>query len=584
MSAHRYYQSELSYLRDLGREFALRNPALAGLFSESGGDPDVDRLLEGFAFLTARIRHRAESALPEVIDALAEMVIPQYVRTLPASSIVEFMPHAAALRSKKRLAAGTEVGSRAVQGTRCLFRTTCDVDLHPLSLIEACVEHDVAARPSLRLRFQLRQAPHVVLPSLEPLRIFLKGPSGVASAIYLWLLQHLDEVSVLDANGKPVPVPPPVVKPVGLTRDHAMLPWPDHAPDGLRALLEHFTLPEKACFVDLEGLSRLEPGPHLERFDVLFRFRDPPAIPNVRDLDADFFRLHCVPVINLFAVSADPIRLDPRQNEYLLRAAGVEASHMEVYCVDEVAGLRSHRLGRRAYVPYHSFERPGADDRLACYATRRVRSPVDNGVDTYLVVEAGTDGRPDPVSETLSVELTCTNRSLPAELRVGDICEPTTRSPTMARFRNLTQVTKPCRPYMGSELHWRLVSHLALNVRSLSDVRALRGLLGLYNIQGRSDEQLGRRNQLQVDSIRSVSARPRRRVLGRVPVRGQQTCVEVNSSAFASIGDAYAFGVALEWLFASETPMNAFHELVLRLHPTGTELSYPPWLGQRPLF
>lgn len=145
----KYYQSELSYLRELGMEFAEANPSLAGLFAEQGGDPDVDRLLEGFAFLTARIRERIDDAVPEVIDALAEMIVPQYTRTLPAVSVVEFLPQQTALRGRHKLPAGTEVGSRPVEGTSCLFRTTVDLELMPLTIQDFHFDHQVEAHPEI---------------------------------------------------------------------------------------------------------------------------------------------------------------------------------------------------------------------------------------------------------------------------------------------------------------------------------------------------------------------------------------------------------------------------------------------------
>ena len=115
----RYYQSELTYLRELGKEFAAANPSLAGLFAERGGDPDVERLLEGFAFLASRIRERIDDAVPEVIDAVTQLVVPQLSRPIPACSIVEFQPNYSALRGIHRIERDTELGTVQVRGTQC---------------------------------------------------------------------------------------------------------------------------------------------------------------------------------------------------------------------------------------------------------------------------------------------------------------------------------------------------------------------------------------------------------------------------------------------------------------------------------
>ena len=580
---NKYYQSELSYLRELGREFSEANPTLAGLFAEQGGDPDVDRLLEGFAFLTARIRERMEDAVPEVVDALAEMIVPQYTRTLPACSVVEFTPQQTALRGRHRLSAGTEVGARPVEGTTCLFRTTVDLDLLPLSLSDFAFDHSVEAHPEIRLGFRCAQSAETLLGETKKLRLFLHGPLGLTTTTYLWLLRHLADVQYKGSDGYTHSLGKNAVKPVGVSPEQPMLPWPDLAPDGLRVMQEYFTLTQKLLFIDIEGLDKVPAEHATDQFVLTFRFDRPPKLPE--RLDKDNFRLHCVPVVNLFDITADPVARDNREHEYLVRASGVNPLHMEVYEVQQVTGLLANRRGRRNYTPFYGFQHVmKKKGEQAFFMTRRARSPIDDGLDTYLTVLTPADVEPDFEEETLSIDITCTNRLLPAELRAGDISVPTPRSPTIARFKNITQVTRPVRPPIGGELHWRLVAHLALNVRTLGNVESLQSLLSLYNFHEDADQQLGRQNRLRVESIRDVEVRAARRLIDRVPVRGQHTTVEVDQAAFASEGDVFAFGSALDWLFASETPLNSFHQLSLRLHPSGTQMDWRPRTGTHPIF
>lgn len=579
----KYYQSELSYLRELGREFAEANPSLAGLFAEQGGDPDVDRLLEGFAFLTARIRERVEDAVPEVIDALAEMIVPQYTQTLPACSVVEFLPQQTALRGRHKLPAGTEVGARPVEGTTCLFRTTVDLELLPLSLHEFTFDHSLEAHPEIRFGFRTAQAADALLAETKGLRIFIHGPIGLTTTAYLWMLRHLKDVVYKSSAGFTMSLGRSAVHPVGVSPEQPMLPWPRLAPNGLRVLQEYFTLAQKLLFFDVRGLDRVPSEHATDQFVLQFIFDRPPKLPE--RLDKDNFRLHCVPVVNLFEVSADPIARDNRQHEYLLRASGLNPHHMEVYEVKTVTGLLANRRGRRNYTPFYSYEHvTRSKGEQAFFLARRTRSPIDDGLDTYLTVLTPADVTPDFEEETLSIDLVCTNRTLPAELRAGDISVPTPRSPTIARFRNLTQVTRPVRPPVGTELHWRLVAHLSLNIRTLSNPESLRSLLGLYNFHEESDQQLGRQNRLRVESIRDVEVRASRRLIDRIPVRGQHTTIEVEQSAFASEGDVFAFASALDWFFATETPLNSFHQLSVVLHPSGTRMEWEPRTGTQPIF
>src|SRR3954462_6150830 len=139
----KYYQNELGYLRSTSKEFAARNSLLAGLLAERGGDPDVERLLEGFAFLTARIRERIDDCVPEIVHDLTEMLLPHQLRPVPAASIVEFSPTPGAPRARGRVPRDRELAATSYDGTGCLFRTSADVDLLPVTVQDVLLDQAV---------------------------------------------------------------------------------------------------------------------------------------------------------------------------------------------------------------------------------------------------------------------------------------------------------------------------------------------------------------------------------------------------------------------------------------------------------
>jgi type VI secretion system protein ImpG len=571
----RYYQSELTYLRELGKEFAAANPSLAGLFAERGGDPDVERLLEGFAFLASRIRER-------IIDAVTQLVVPQLSRPIPACSIVEFQPNYSALRGIHRIERDTELGTVQVRGTQCRFRTTAHVDLLPLELRRTRLDQTVQTTPKIVLGFR-RRGGSVLWPEDGTMRLFLHGPLGLTSTVFLWLHQNLRGVVFREGPHHETRLSGAGTRPLGIMPGFELLPWAELAPDGLRLVQELFTLPQKLLFVELHGLGAIRSDDVGEDFEVVLELDRPPPLPE--RIDEDLFRLHCVPVVNLFPTSADPISRDVRVHEHLVRAAGIDPLHMEVYSIDGVTGLSSQRQSRRRYAPFHHFshlEEESAD--RAFYTVRRTPSPIDGAFDTYLSVMTPKDVAPDFSEEVFSIDLTATNRALPTELRIGDICKPTQRSPTLAKFSNLTEVTRPARPPIGAEKHWRLVSHLALNVNTLTNPKALRGLLHLYNLHTEADHQRSRANELRVNAIRAVQTGAERLVIDRVPVRGFHTHVEVEEDGFVSVGDAFLFGCALDWLFVTEVPLNAYHRLTMGIHPLGMEFEWPATTGTQPVF
>ncbi len=577
----KYYQSELAFLRGMGKEFAVAHPSIAGLLAERGGDPDVERLLEGFAFLAARIRERLDDAVPEVIHDLTEVVLPHYLRPVPACSIVEFLPVPGALRARHAVAPGTEIASVPVEGVACRFRTTAPFELVPVTLADAALDAAIGSTPVLRLQLHAAQAALPAVFADEGIRFFIQGELPFASTMLLWLARHLRGVQVKGlASGRAIGLGPRAVRLVGLDPAFPLIPWPPLAPAGYRPLLEYFTLPHKFLFFDVRGLSAAREIAE-ERFEIVLQFERPPDLP--ARVGKDNFRVNCAPVANLFAAAGEPIQVTALGEEHLVRAAGIEPGHAEVYAVERVEGLPDARGEARPYTAFSSFGHGPLGAGARFYRLRRRHSVLDDGMDTFLSLGTPRDGAPAPADETVTLDLTCTNRSLPAKLRLGEISVPTESSPAMTKFRNVVAVTKPIRPPLGGELHWRLVSHLAASRTSLSRAETLRALLELYNFPALVDQQSGRANQLRIEGIRAAEAHPSRRVLDGAPIRGTRVALELDEPHFASPGDAFLFGAVLDELFAAQVAINSFTEVTARLQPSGREFAWTPRNGTRPV-
>lgn len=565
----RYFQSELTYLRELGKAFAERHPGFAGLFAERGGDPDVTRLLEGFAFLSARIRERIDDALPEVIESVAEMTIPQAIRSTPSTSIVEFDLVGGAKRSFVALPAGTLVGSRPASGTQCVFSTTVPIEVAPLTLHNARL--DLANPEAPTLSFRLEKASDQA-PRGNKLRFFLAGPYGQSSTILLWLSRFLTRATI---NGRPVNV-----RPSGFDPSFGLLPWPEVAPAGLREVHEFFTLPAKFLFFDIEGVgaSFSEPGD----LEVVFEFDDPPNLPE--RFDPGCLKLNCGPVVNLFEVDGDPVTLELGKQEHLLRAAGFAPDDIEVYEVMSAFGIRRSDQRRRDFRPYYHLSHLGGGSEDGYYVLRRNHSPLDDGVDTYLL-QANPPGRAlEAGEEVLSLRLKCTNRRRTEGLHIGDICEPTRATPTSVSFSNVTEVSRPVACQPGAETHWQTVAHLSANLMSIADVTPLRALLRAYNSHARGgDVQLGKANQRRIDAIVSVKSEVAHIVVGDASAPCLEVGLTLDESGFVSVGDAFLFASALEDLFVTESPINTYCQLAVELHPSKRVLKWKPRSGtQKP--
>jgi len=576
----KYYQSELGYLRATGKEFALRNPSLAGLLAERGGDPDVERLLEGFAFLTARIRERIDDCVPEIVHDLTEMLLPHQLRPVPAASIVEFTPAPGALRARAKVPRETELAALSYEGTGCRFRTRADFDLLPVAVQDVLLDQSVGASPRIRIQLQAAQAALPAVFHPDGLRFFIHGEMPLASTLLLWISRHLAGVQVRGlAGGQTTTLPATAVRPVGFDPALPLLPWPRFAPQGYRHLQEYFALPQKFLFFEIRGLEVA--SCREERFEIVLQFDRPPELP--ARLGKDTLRTNCVPVVNLFKGTSDPVPVAALGEEHLVRAADLPPAHMEVYSVDAAVGIPDGPGERIPVEPFFDFGH-GARGTAACYyRLRRRHSAVDDGIDTFVSLTRPLDGGAGMDPATLSLDLTCTNRSLPGRIQLGEISQPTPASPTVARFRNIVAVTKPVRPPVGSELHWRLLAHLAATRSAISEPQALRTMLDLYNVQGIVDQQSGRANRLRIEGIARSTATCTRRLLEGAPVRGTRVDVELDEAHFAGPGDAFLFGSVIDELLAARAGLNVFSELGVRLSPSQREFSFAPRSGGRVL-
>ncbi|HEY3245613.1 MAG TPA: type VI secretion system baseplate subunit TssF [Phycisphaerae bacterium] len=589
-----YFQDELRYLREVGPEFARANPEIARFLEDRGTDPDVERLLEGVAFLCGRIRQKLDDDLPELTAGMMSLLWPHYLRCIPSMSILELLPDVEQMQAALRLGPGAEFASVPVDGTRCIYRAAWPVTVRPWWLREVRLETE-AAKP-MRLVMKLQVSAKAKLENLDlgSVRFHLAGDPRTTFALYLLLAAHVGHVTISDGSARhdrrEELLGPESVRPAGLGRGEGVLPYPARSFAGYRLLQEYFTFKERFLFVDVIGLDRTAARLGLTdaiELAITFdrRLDSPPMVAR------ENLRLHCVPIINLFAQAAEPIRLKHDRVQYLVqpsRAGLSDRRHAETYSVDRVVGTAATAaVQSREIPPFYSFAHmTSADPRSATYhQTHLVPNVVSrdlrSGTDTYIsfVIGSGTQGLPE--EETISIDLTCTNRSLPAELRAGDITEPTDRSPPGMRFRNISKPTATISPPLGKALHWRLISHMSLNYVSLVDAQHLKELLRVYDFQTEHDAQRALAHQRMLDGILSVRTSFRERMVRGAPLRGAAVEVELNEDHFAGEGDAYLFATVLDRFCGLYVTVNGYSQLTVRLARSGQLYRFAPRWGEQ---
>ncbi|AVP84221.1 MULTISPECIES: type VI secretion system baseplate subunit TssF [Aeromonas] len=587
MSLEHYFRDELAFLRLQGREFADAYPELTRFLSEQNTDPDVERLLEGFAFLTGNLRAKIEDEFPELTHGLLNMLWPNYLRPVPSMTIMQFAVIPGAIAQPALVRQGCQLDSLPLDEVTCHFQTCHDTWVYP-----ADIRHIAAQSGNDLSTISLDIALHAPLPlselQLDKLRFFLGGDSYTAYELYFWLSNQLSHIE-LEIDGKRFRQEAKALKSVGFERDDALLPYPNNVYSGYRILQEYFCFPESFLFFELSGGEWPKQPLPVSEFKVHFCFDRP--LPAELKIRPDSFMLNCVPAINLFQHDSEPVNLNGRQAEYPLKASYRHADSFEIFSVDQVEGWVEGNLGRsrgtpRIYQPFESFQHQieRAKQRLALYYRVRVKEAVSgDGFEHSLSFVRGDETTTVELDESISVTLTCTNRSRAARLKVGSVCVPTGSSPSFATFRNLIRPTRPLRPALDGSLHWTLISNLSLNYVSLLRRDALVQVLRTYDFPALHDKQAEQASRKRLAGIEEIETKPVDRLVRGMPVRGLKSVLSIRQSAFGSEGELYLFSTVLAHFFSLYASVNAFHLLEVVNLDNKERYQWPVQIGQHSL-
>lgn len=582
---NKYYQDELAYLRDLGQEYAAKYPAIAPMLAGRGSDPDVERLLEGVAFLTGRIRQKLDDELPEVITSIATILFPQLTRPVPGTGILELTPLPNVLRERRIVPRGTEFDSVPVDSTSCRFTSTADCEVSPLAINDARFQQVSTTEQHLRL--EVAVAPGVTLDQGVPdrLRLHLSGDDRLALTLLLWLMQRTRDVRIVApelgaTSERFVSLGKRALHQPGFAEDEALLPLGTSVFPGFRLLMEYNTLPAKFAFVDVLGLRRvLELEGIGNRFSLVFVFERPFPITN--QFPPETVKLNCVPIVNVFSTTAEPIRLSSGRERYLVRAAGLPGDQGEVYTITRVEAISRGTAVRQELPPFMDFAHAQqmGGRQVPYYSLHLDPSVLHEGADTLISVGTPENQQLALDADILSIELLATNRKLTNSVRAGDVSRATSSSPAFATFRNLRAITSHVPPPIGTDLQWRTVAHATASLRSVMELDVLRAILAVYNLQANVDQQASRANELRIEAIKRVDATPTERIYRGSPLRGIAVTVELDETGFANEGDMYLFGCVLERFFADYVSLNSFSTTIVQGVKSRVQYSWPPRSG-----
>lgn len=617
----KYYNAELQHLREMGGEFAAAYPKVASrltLDQFECADPYVERLLEGFAFLAARVHQRLDAEFPLFAQQILSVVHPHLLSVIPSCAIVQATPDLAQgnLADGFTLPRGTSLRSLVGRDdpTACEFRTVADIDLWPLTVAAAEYLPSAAAvaaaglgtageaRAAIRLRLTVDGGLPIADLPLDRLRFHLRGGSEIGPKLYEHLFKDGCGIAVRGPDapaGEATWLPSSAIEDRATDRANAMLPLHDGSFDGYRLIQEYFTFPQRFQFVDLAGLRRgLKPlkGSAVDLYILLSQVD--PLLEN--RIDTQNFALHCAPAVNLFPKRADRIPVQKGASQHHVIPDRTRPMDFEVFEIERVEGMKA---GSKTITDFRRFydisgDRGGEQTAFFSVArrprqaseTQRRKGARSNylGSEVFLtLVDAREQPYPGDIAE-LAVECLCTNRDLPMHIPVGrgQTDFTLTSGAPVAAIRCLAGPTRPRPPIVFGERIWRIVSHLSLNYLSLCDTddrqgaAALRELLSVY---ADPDDPVMRR---QIEGLRSVTTQP---VIRRVPgggiaavARGLQVALTLEERAFEGSG-MFLFARVMEAFLARYVTLNSFVEMALIESERGELHRWPPRIGRQHL-
>ena len=579
----RYYREELDYLRQLGKLLARDKPYLSRFLAEKEGDPDVERLMEASAFLAGGVRQKLEDAFPEFTHGIIRMLWPNYLRPVPSMSVIEYLPEGnikapVQVLRDELVSSGVRVTSsgRKVLGdddrtppSSCHFTLARDIWLQPLQIRDVCNASSLE-EGIIDIDFFAENGVSSRALNLNKINFWLGNEDDYTRyQLYLWFSERLMDAELIIGE-QHVPLPDLWLKAAGFEREDALLPWPKNVHNGYRVLQEYFCYPESFFFFHLRDAVPLPDNFHGGAFTLCLHFNQP--LPVDIKLRASSLHLFCTPVVNLFVHQAEPIAPDGSAPQYPLRASHQNANAYDIFRVksvsskisafDEASGVAS---ASRLWPEFESFnhQMEYSRQREVVYWHHRTKTSLFHRGLEHSIAFVHADGKlPDPAhlsGEALSVSLVCTNRMLPTQLHIGDICVAVGKNPAVASFSNVTRPTRPLYPVTDGDMQWSLISCMNLNYLSLLDREALVQILRTFDLPGIQHPQQARLSQQKLDAIERMETKPVDRLFKGVPVRGLSTTLWINPMPFVCEGEIYQLGNVLTHFFALYASINSFH-------------------------
>lgn len=533
----KYFETEMHLLKQAMQKFAAEHPEQ---------DPYVERLLEGVAYLTAQIHQKIDDDIPEISASLLQHLCPHLLRPFPAITIIQFAAQPGRLQQTHELAIGTMLQSQKSTENKqsCKFRTTTTVKLNPLQIAAInVIPNDIGTKITLDFSSEVE----LTQLDLSHLKIYLHADPALATELHYALTAHVEQIQILLPQQN-----------INLaTPQDILLPLTEHSFAGFHLLHEYFLCREKYLFISITDLEQITWPQQCQQFSLAIQLKH---VFSAKIITKNMFQLHCTPALNLFNTTSEPIKLTHKQYEYPVIADVQDSQDPLIYSIDQVTGTDIVTGKQNIYHPFTSLKYKDNDNY---YHLRQY-----NKHNYITLCNKSTN------PENISCNITCCNGNYPHQhLQANQVNVPMPNFPSQIQFSNITRPTRMYMPPTHDNYRWSLISHLALNYRSLNDIETLHKLLQSY------DWSQNKINLQHIAGIVAIVIEPINQIRQSVLTHGIKFNLTVNETNFASLADIHLFGLVLHHFFSMYANINTLVTTHVNCCPSNKEFIWEPISG-----
>jgi type VI secretion system protein ImpG len=571
-----YFEAEMRLLREAAQAFAKAYPEQARLLNlqtHHDRDPTIERLLEGFAYLTAHLQQRIDDQLPDISANLLLQFWPQILRPYPSVLITQFRYKPGQLQQTLIMPAQTVLKTPALGEEKivCQFSTVFPVKLQAMQVVSAQTQH-IAAGTLLKIHFQCDTCCDINQLNLQDLQIYINAETNLTLNILFALKKQVKSIDIIIPRSQSPQITLHknniTIKPCYLNPQHSILPNCDRTFSALSLLQDYFCFREKYYFVSISGLDNVPWPPNTKQFimeiicNVEFKMLSAISEKNLL--------LNCVPAVNLFKSTSEPIQVNHQRSEYPLIVDATSKKGIQLFSVETIQGLETKSGRQYQYEQVYDFRYLRSKSR--CYSLN-YRDHGEDLLQPYLII----NGVPVTQSEILSCNITVCNGYYPRRF----LCELTELHLLNIRSNltacNITRPTAILYPPKNSEWQWLLISHLSLNYNTLKNVTVLQQLL--QNVCWSNYEE----NLLRISAIRQIDIKPLKKIHKGMLLQGIVLEITIDETGYLSVADIYLFGEVMQQFFSSYAHFNSYVQLKMICSPSQRELIWKVIPGSNPL-